>query len=89
MGHQGGELASLVQAGPEQTRDHLDDSLGSQESMVLLGCNEQKMALVSKPDQIHPGISFPCNRTTLSANPDKLKTVRVVLVGDFVRSNSC
>ena len=36
VGQQGGELASLVQAGAEETWDLLDQGLGSQESVVLL-----------------------------------------------------
>lgn len=37
MGDEGGELTSLVEAGAEQTGDHLDDRVGSQESSVPLG----------------------------------------------------
>ena len=37
MSNQGGELAGLVEAGTEQTRDHLDHGLRCQESLVLLG----------------------------------------------------
>ncbi len=38
----GGELASLVEAGAEETGDLLDDRVGGQESMVGLGCGQQQ-----------------------------------------------
>ena len=37
MSNQSGELASLVEAGAKQTRDHLDDRLRCEEGLVLLG----------------------------------------------------
>ena len=37
---QGWEFASLVEAGTEQTRDLLDQSLGCKEVVVFLGCRE-------------------------------------------------
>ena len=36
MGNESWELTSLVEAGTEQTRDHLDDGVGSKESSVSL-----------------------------------------------------
>lgn len=37
VGEQGGELASLVQTRAQDTRDLLNQRLGSQEGIVLLG----------------------------------------------------
>lgn len=37
VGEQGGEFASLVQPRTQDTRDLLDQRLGSQEGVVLLG----------------------------------------------------
>ncbi len=38
VGHQGGELASLVQTRSQQTWDLLDDCLTGQEGTVFLSC---------------------------------------------------
>ena len=39
VGHQGRELAGLVQPRPQQSGDLLDNSLTGQEGAVLLGCD--------------------------------------------------
>jgi len=52
VGQEGGELASLVQTGSQQTRDLLDQRLGSQESIVLLGQLLDKLLVLVKLLQI-------------------------------------
>lgn len=42
MGQKGGEFASLVQAGTQQTGDLLDQRLRRHEGVVLLGCRDKR-----------------------------------------------
>lgn len=46
LADEGGELAGLVEAGAQKTRDHLDDRVRRQEGGVLLGCTENQDELV-------------------------------------------
>ncbi len=45
VGHQGGELAGLVQTRSQQTWDLLDDCLTGQEGTVLLSCASTRRSL--------------------------------------------
>ena len=52
VGDEGREFASLVQTGPKQSGDLLDNRLRCQESCILLGCT-MHMQRISRSD-MHP-----------------------------------
>lgn len=52
VGDGGGELAGLGQTGAQDTGDQLDQGLGRQKSIVLLGCNVQGACLGSLQNRL-------------------------------------